>query len=86
MAPRIHMPELEKRGLLLANGRPIFKPGDRIDAIHTKKGVLQNQFDNPPGMFVTNLDFAGHGLEAFGTPRHNLVFLYGMYKQFGDDE
>jgi hypothetical protein len=72
----LHYADLEAAGLVGADGVPQIYPGDRIGAIEDLGGAIQEVFANPPGMFVTDLERAGHGLAAFGTPRFNLLFLY----------
>lgn len=78
-----HYPDLEAAGLVGADGVPTLFPGDRIEAIEDRAGVLQEAFPNPPGMFVTDLERAGHGLAAFGTPRFNLLFAYCSKRRQG---
>jgi hypothetical protein len=68
--------DLEVAGLIDANGAPTLYPGDRIDSIERLDGTLQEKFPNPPGMYVTDLGRAGHGLSAFRTPRFNLLDLF----------
>jgi hypothetical protein len=79
----LHWPELQKRGLIDSNGQPLFRRGDKVIRILTKKGVLDLMFDDPPGMFITEWDRAGHGLAAFGTPKTNLLYLYCNYDKKG---
>jgi hypothetical protein len=71
----LHMPDLDRLGLLDANNKPVFAAGDRIDSIETRTGLIQAKFDNPPGLFVTKVELRGWGLAAFGTPKVNLVVL-----------
>lgn len=68
-----HWPDLVRLGLVDANGRALLQPGDRIDAIETIRGQLEVRFPNPPGVFITSVERAGHGLDCFGTPRSNLL-------------
>lgn len=72
----LHYRDLEDAGLVNADGVPQIFPGDRVGAIEDVNGAVQEVFANPPGMFVTDLERAGHGLAAFGTPRFNLLLLY----------
>jgi hypothetical protein len=72
----LHYPDLERLSLLDANGVPVLKQKDRIEAIETRTGVTEVEFPNPPGMFIVHQERAGHGLAAFGTPRTNLWVLY----------
>jgi hypothetical protein len=71
-----HYPDLEAAGLIGTDGVPQIFPGDRIGAIEDVGGAVQETFANPPGMFVTDLERAGHGLAAFGMPRFNLLIAY----------
>lgn len=72
----LHYQDLEAAGLIGADGVPQIYAGDRLGAIEDLTGAVQEVFANPPGMFVTDLERAGYGLAAFGTPRFNLLFLY----------
>jgi len=74
-----HWPDLENGGLIDAGGEPVLKAGDRIDKIETVAGVVESTFDNPPGMFIRDLERAGHGQAPFGTPRTNLLYCYCQY-------
>jgi len=82
----LHRPDLERLGLLNTAGQPVFKRGDRVIEIRNRKGGVEEQFDDPPGMFVDDMDTAGHGLAAFGTPRQNLLYLYCKYDMKGSSE
>ncbi len=79
----LHCPELVRRGLIDSNGQPVFRRGDKVIEILTKKGVLDVRFDDPPGMFVREWDRAGYGLAAFGTPKTNLLYMYCDYDEEG---
>jgi len=74
-----HWPDLENMGLIGADGEPVLKKGDRIDHIETRKGDVEATFDNPPGMFITGFERAGHGQAPFGNPRTNLLYTYCSY-------
>lgn len=74
-----HWPDLENGGLVGTDGEVLLKVGDRIDKIETRMGAVEASFDNPPGMFITNMDRAGYGLAPFGTPRTNLLYAYCSY-------
>jgi len=74
-----HWPDLENSGLIDSDGEPTLKVGDRIAKLETVKGEVEATFDNPPGMFITGFERAGHGLSPFGTPRTNLLFAYCSY-------
>jgi hypothetical protein len=73
---RLHWPDLEAAGLIDAGGVAEIAQGDRIGAIETVAGVVEETFPNPPGLFVEYAERAGYGLAAFGTPRTNLLILY----------
>ncbi len=76
--------ELESKGLIDSDGQPVFRRGDKIIELLTKKGALELRFDEPPGLFVREWDRAGHGLAAFRTARTNLLYLYCDYDKKGD--
>lgn len=82
----LHRGELERMGLIDANGAHVFRKGDKIIQLRTLKGAVQRNFDDPPGMFVESWDLAGHGLEAFGTPQQNLIYMYCKYDEKGGTE
>jgi len=82
----LHWPELEKLGLLDADRQPLFKAGDKVVELHDVKGNLEERFDDPPGMFVDGISRAGYGLNAFGTPKTNLLYLYCNYDRKGTPE
>jgi hypothetical protein len=69
-------PELEAAGLIGTDGNPLLAPGDRVGEIETIAGAIEATFPNPPGLWVRNLERAGHGLAAFGVPRTNLLILH----------
>ncbi len=77
----LHWPDLEKRGLICSTGECVLKKGDRISKIETVRGATEATFDNPPGMFITDFERAGHGLAPFGTPRTNLLLVYCSYER-----
>jgi len=72
----LHWPDLVRLGLIDTDGRPMIAQGDRIESIETVAGDTDVEFENPPGMFIVNLERAGHGLATFGTPQTNLLILY----------
>jgi hypothetical protein len=74
-----HWPDLENGGLIGVDGEPLLKAGDRIDKIETIAGVVDATFKNPPGMFITEFERAGHGQWPFGTPKTNLLYAYCSY-------
>lgn len=80
-----HWPDLENGSLIGSDGEPLLKAGDRIDKIETVMGDVEATFANPPGMFITDLERAGHGLSPFGTSRTNLLLVYCSYAKVASD-
>lgn len=80
-----HWPDLENGGLIGTDGEPVLKIGDRIDKIETVMGAVESTFKNPPGMFFTGFDRAGHGQDPFGNPRTNLLFAYCSYARVASE-
>ena len=74
-----HWPDLENRGLIGSDGEPVLKAGDRISHVETLAGAVEATFDNPPGMFIEDMERSGHGQAPFGTPRTNLLYVYCQY-------
>lgn len=72
-----HWPDLVNAGLIDSSGEPMIQKGDRIAQIETLNGDIERTWADPPGMFVKDLERAGHGLAAFGTPQTNLLIVYG---------
>jgi len=68
--------DLVAAGLISSAGLPEIQQGDRIEAIETRAGAVDETFQNPPGMYVHDLERAGHGLASFGTPKTNLLILH----------
>lgn len=79
----MHWPDLVNAGLIDTDGRALLQPGDRISSIETIAGDLVEEFPNPPGFFVSNIERAGYGLAAFGTPEPNLLFVSCSYSRVG---
>lgn len=72
----LHWPDLERLGLVEADGRAPFAQGDRIAALERLDGTVEEDFADPPGLYVVEATRAGHGLACFGSPRFNLLFLH----------
>ena len=72
----LHWPDLERLGLIDTSGRAKIAIGDRVAAIETLTGSVEETFPSPPGMFVVHTERGGHGLAAFGSPRTNLLICY----------
>lgn len=62
-------------GLIRADGTPRFNPGDRLVRIRSQAGVIQEEFGQPPGMYVRRIERAGFGLSMMN-PEFNLVYLH----------
>lgn len=71
----LHRPDLEAAGLLDATGGPALYRGDRLVQIETLYGELMQAYPDPPGMYVRDVEAAGYGLAALGTPRFNLYYV-----------
>lgn len=69
-----HFKDLESLALVDGAGMALIKPGDRLEAIHDKKGNLVQQVITPPGLFVQDAIPAGHGLSR-GTSKRNLLIV-----------
>lgn len=72
----MHEPDLDALGLMDADGRPAIYAGDRIGAFETLDGSIVQTFADPPGLYVVGCERAGNGLNCFGAPRNNLLFVY----------
>jgi hypothetical protein len=68
--------DLERLALLDSDGAPVFQVGDRVVRIERIDGVVDQTFPDPPGLFLVNFERAGHGLNAMGVPRTNLLICY----------
>lgn len=67
----LHFRELERKGLLDADGRPTIRVNDRLDAIRNKRtGDIIERIPNPPGLFVIEVQSRSFGL---GTHRNLCV-------------
>lgn len=74
-----HWPDLVRLGLVDSSGEPLIQQGDRIESLEDVRGTSEVVFANPPGMYVTGLERAGHGLAAFRRPQTNLLIIYANY-------
>lgn len=68
----LHRRALEKGGLVLPTGVPDFHVGDRLLATYTLLGKLIQKVQDPPGLYLTQIQPAGEGLGG----AQNLVVLY----------
>jgi len=67
-----HYRELEARGLLdPGTGRPSFRKSDRLVAIYNKKGELEQQIPENPGLFAVHVQPRSYGLAR----RRNLLLI-----------
>jgi len=74
-----HFRNLERLGLVDAStGAPLIQAGDRLGALHDRRGELVQSFRNPPGLYVTETKASGFGLGK-ARPRRNLLLV-----TFGD--
>ena len=70
-----HFKDLERLGLVdLATGDALVRPGDRLNAIFDRTGVLVQAIRTPPGLYVTEARIAGFGL-GLVRPRRNLLLV-----------
>lgn len=72
----LHEPDLVALGLIDPDGRPAIYAGDRVGALEALDGAVLQTFADPPGLYVVGCERAGQGLNCFGTPRNNLLFVY----------
>jgi hypothetical protein len=67
-----HFRDLERLGLVdQATGTPGITPGDRLDAIRRRNGVVVQKVPTPPGLYVTEALPRGFGLGRM--PSRNLL-------------
>jgi hypothetical protein len=50
-----HFRDLERLGLVEANGNAKIKKGDRVEAIYDKRGAVVMTVQNPPGLYVNEV-------------------------------
>lgn len=72
----LHMRELEQRGLVGDDGRPLLRVNDKITAIYTPEGVLDHTFAEP--IFVVEVQAGGLG---FGGRKNLSVLICGSRPQ-----
>jgi hypothetical protein len=67
-----HFKDLERMGMVDANGEAMIRPGDRLGAIYTKADVLVQTIRNP--MYAIDARPMGFGLHM-ANPSRNLLFV-----------
>ncbi len=71
----LHFRDLERLGLVDTDtGVPLIQAGDRLGALHDRRGELVQAFREPPGLFVTETQSTGFGLNR-ARPRRNLLMV-----------
>jgi len=66
-----HFRDLEQAGLVdAATGNPLIRPRDRMTRILTTKGQVVQTIDDPPGLYVTEVQPRG-----FGPAGRNLLLI-----------
>jgi hypothetical protein len=68
-----HFKDLERMSLVDDKGMALIQTGDRLQAIHDKRGNLVQEILSPPGMYVVDAVPAGHGL---GSKRNLLITTF----------
>ncbi len=63
-------------GLIDDEGMPKLGIGDRVARILRRDGTLDIEYPVPPGMWISKVERAGHGLTYFGTAQTNLFYLH----------
>ena len=79
-----HYRHLEQNSLLdPATGDPLFRLGDRLDAIHLRRtDALVQKLKNPPGMFATMVHPIAYGIGE----RRNLLAIHFEDREQGSRE
>ncbi len=73
MTLTFHAKDLERAGLIDADGVIGLRPGDRLGAIRSSRGVLVQQIRNPPGLFFDSVTPSGWGLSLTRATRNLVV-------------
>ena len=75
----LHYEDLEKHGLLNAEGNPVFTIGCRLGFIKDNVGNMVQSFETlKPDMYCIQARPSSFGLAAFGRPTRNLwIMLFG---------
>jgi hypothetical protein len=68
-----HLKDLARDGLIDVDGKPDFNVNDRLHALYTKRGELEQRYPNPPGMFCTEVRPQGFGI---GGRRNMLILVF----------
>lgn len=72
-----HFRDLERLGLVAANGAPLIDAGDRLAGIYDIAGGVVQEFPNPPGLFVVRAKTSGWGLNMRRPTRNLLLVEFG---------
>lgn len=70
----LHFRDLEKAGLVDADGLAMIRKGDRLGAIRETDGTLVQNIPDPPGLYVNELLPRGMGL-SLKKPKRNLLIV-----------
>jgi len=73
MTLTFHLRDLERAALVEADGTPSLRPGDRLGAIYSSRGVLVQSIRNPPGLFFESVTPSGWGLSLTNAQRNLVV-------------
>jgi len=74
----VHFTELERRGLIAADGMPTIHVNDRLAAVYQANGTLIQQIANPPGLFCVEVQPRLGGL---GGTRNLLLLSFEARQQ-----
>lgn len=69
-----HFRDLERMGLVRANGTAAFQKGDRLTRVLQRDGTLVQEFPDPPGLYARQVLPRGFGL-SLRNPKRNLLFI-----------
>jgi len=72
-----HFRDLERLGLVAANGKALVDAGDRLAGIYDLSGTLVQDVPNPPGLFVVRSKTSGWGLNMRRPQRNLLLVEFG---------
>lgn len=71
----LHFKDLDRMGLVdPTTGDALVRPGDRLNAVLDRQGVLVQAIRTPPGLYVTESRIASFGL-GLSRPRRNLLLV-----------
>jgi len=78
----LHFKDLERLGLVRADGSPRFSIGDKIVELRRKSGALVRSWADKP-LYVTQVEDAGMGIDI-GAPTRNLLYLHAQFRRKGE--